>query len=115
MKMNRTQPVLLSQPHLKGKRTLSAQIALRSFGANRNKYLQVPKYLFVFKSNSDNCVCLTTISVFHALIRFCLNYLVCQFVASKQNFIFFVDVIHAWTNFCLRAKFFSQRSRLQSL
>ena len=36
MKMNRTQPVFLSQPHLKGKRTLSAQIALRYFGANRN-------------------------------------------------------------------------------
>ena len=35
MTMNQTQPVLLSQPHLRGKRTLSAQIALRAFGANR--------------------------------------------------------------------------------
>ena len=34
MIMNQTQPVLLSQPRLRGKCTLSAQIALRSFGAN---------------------------------------------------------------------------------
>ena len=33
--MNQAQLVLLSQPHLKSKHTLSAQIALRSFGANR--------------------------------------------------------------------------------
>ena len=33
--VNQTQPVLLSQSHLKGKRTLCAKIALRSFGANR--------------------------------------------------------------------------------
>ena len=40
--MNQTQPVLLSQPHLKDKRTLSAQIALHSFGANR--YFHSIKY-----------------------------------------------------------------------
>ena len=33
--MNQTQPRLLSQPNREGKRTQSAQIALRSFGANR--------------------------------------------------------------------------------
>ena len=32
--MNQTQPVLLSQSHLKGKHTLCGQIALRSLGAN---------------------------------------------------------------------------------
>ena len=35
MIMNQTQHILLSQPYLKGKHTLCAQIALRSFGANR--------------------------------------------------------------------------------
>ena len=35
MIVNKTQPVLLSQPILKGKHTLCAQIALSSFGANR--------------------------------------------------------------------------------
>ena len=33
--MNQTQPRLLSQPYHEGKRMLSAQIALHSFGANR--------------------------------------------------------------------------------
>ena len=36
MIVNQNQPVLLSQPHLKGKHTLCVQTALRSFGANRN-------------------------------------------------------------------------------
>ena len=35
MIVNKTQPVLLSQPHLKGKHTICVQIALRSFGAIR--------------------------------------------------------------------------------
>ena len=34
--INQTQPRLLSQPHREGKHMQSAQIALRSFGANRN-------------------------------------------------------------------------------
>ena len=39
MIMNQTQPRLLSQPHCEGKRTQSAQIALRSFGANSKNAL----------------------------------------------------------------------------
>ena len=35
MIINQTKPVLLIQSHLKGKHTLSAQLALPSFGANR--------------------------------------------------------------------------------
>ena len=36
--VNQTQPVLLCQPHLRGKHTLCAKIALRSFGANRHMH-----------------------------------------------------------------------------
>ena len=39
------QPIFLSQPHHEGSHTLSAQIALRSFGANRNNVIGTPCFI----------------------------------------------------------------------
>ena len=54
MIVNQTQPVLLSQPHLKGNRTLCTQIALRSIGANSSYVYGKPllvNFLFLFVCN----------------------------------------------------------------
>ena len=51
--MNQTQPVLSSQPHLESKRTLCAQIALRSFCENRKAAYTNANLFFDKKKNRE--------------------------------------------------------------